>query len=229
MAARGFGLRIGVAAVIMLVAVVGGRVIPSLTRNWLVQRKEKSLPAPPMRRFDKAVLVVTVLALLCWVVRPAHGPTGALLLIVGMLHTARLLRWQGSKTFAEPLLLALHLGYAFLPLGALCIGVSILWQDLVPLAAAQHLWMGGTFGLMTLAMMTRAALGHTRQVLHAGRGTVAIYAFLISSVIARLCAGIWAGSATGLFTLSGVLWIAAFLGFAILYGSALVRAKSVGR
>ncbi|MEY8099511.1 NnrS family protein [Falsihalocynthiibacter sp. S25ZX9] len=224
-AAQGYGLRVGISAVVLMISVIGGRVVPSFTRNWLVQRKATRLPVPPMQRFDKATLLATVLALLLWVFAPAFALTGIALLIIGLLHFARLIRWQGAQTLAEPLLWVLHLAYAFLPLGALLEGFSILRPDLFPAIAAQHLWMAGAFGLMTLAMMTRATLGHTGQTLRAGLGTVAIFAFLIGSVIARLAAAFSSGAAMTLYSLSGALWIGAFLGFALFYGAALMKPK----
>jgi len=228
-AAQGAGLRLGVSAVVLMISVIGGRVVPSFTRNWLAQKKAKRLPVPPMQHFDKAVILTTVLALGFWVVAPNQPLSGVAFLIIGPLHIARLIRWQGSQTLAEPLLWVLHLGYFFLPLGAVFGGISILWPDLFAVAAAQHVWMAGAFGLMTLAMMTRATLGHTGQNLRAGPGTVAIYLALIASVITRLAAGYGTGSATSLYTLSGIFWIVAFLGFAILYGPSLMRPKPTRR
>ena len=224
-AAQGIGLRIGVAAVVMLISVIGGRVVPSFTRNWLVQQKSDRLPVPPMQRFDVAVLLATVLALGLWVAQPERTVTAAALMLIGLLHAARLRRWQGGQTLSEPLLSVLHLGYAFVPLGAVVEALSIFWPDLFALGAAQHVWMAGAFGLMTLAMMTRATLGHTGQTLHAGGGTVAIYLCLIGSVLARLCAALWLGSAMMLYAVSGLLWIGAFLGFVVVYGPLLMKPK----
>lgn len=224
-AAQGTGARLGISAVVMLIAVIGGRVIPSFTRNWLVKEKAERLPVPPMQRFDEVVLLSTALALGLWVIAPAIKETGGALGLIGLLHLARLVRWEGVQTLAEPLLWILHLGYAFVPLGALLGAFSILWPDLFPANAAQHLWMAGAFGVMTLAMMTRATLGHTGQSLHAGAGTLAVYLALVGSVLARLGAAIWVGSDMALYTLSGILWIGAFIGFAVLYGPLLMKPK----
>mgnify|MGYP002700204362 CR=1 FL=1 len=224
-AAQGVGLRIGVSAVVMMISVIGGRVVPSFTRNWLVQRKAERLPAPPMQGFDKAVLVFTAVALAGWCAAPAHLVTGGALLLAGVLHLARLVRWQGRQTLTEPLLWVLHLGYAFVPLGAVFLGLSIVMRDVFTISAAQHFWMAGAFGLMTLAMMTRATLGHTGQKLHAGPATLAIYLSLIGAVLARFGAALWVGSAMPFYTMSGVLWIAAFAGFAIAYGPCLMKPK----
>ena len=226
-AAHGIGLRCGVAAVLMMISVIGGRVIPSFTRNWLVRQKSDRLPVPPMQQFDRAALLLTGLALGFWVVTPNHVATGFGLLGIGVLHGLRLLRWQGLQTLTEPLLWILHIGYAFVPLGAVLAGAAVLWPDVVPAIAAQHLWMAGAFGVMTMAMMTRASLGHTGQSLHAGRGTVFIYLSLIGSITARIAAAIWVGSAMAFYVVSGVLWISAFLGFAVIYGPCLMKPKPV--
>jgi uncharacterized protein involved in response to NO len=222
-AAQGHGLRLGLGAGIMMIAVIGGRIIPSFTRNWLVRREHGRLPAPPMKRFDRVTLLVLLAALLLWVALPMHPLTGATLTLAGGLHVIRLCRWAGDRTLAEPLVTVLHVAYAFVPLGALALGAEILWSGTLGTAAAQHLWMGGAIGLMTLAVMTRATLGHTGQDLHAGVGTVAIYYALVVTVLARVAAGLWPDLAPHLHSVSGIGWIATFGGYALLYGPLLVR------
>ena len=91
------------------------------------------------------------------------------------LQIARLARWAGDRTFADRLVLVLHVGYAFVPLGFLLIGTSA-FTAAVPASAGIHAWTAGAIGLMTLAVMTRATLGHTGQPLQAGAATQAIYA-----------------------------------------------------
>ncbi|MFP4295817.1 MAG: NnrS family protein [Halothiobacillaceae bacterium] len=222
-AAQGAGLRLGLGAAIMMIAVIGGRIVPSFTRNWLVKRGAGRLPAAPMQRFDKAALLVLFGALLLWVTAPMHPVTGGALVLAGVLHLARLARWAGYRTWAEPLVTVLHAGYAFLPLGALALGAETLAPGLFGPAAAQHLWTGGAIGLMTLAVMTRATLGHTGQPLAAGPATVAIYLAVILAVLARVAAGLWPGLAGPLYTLSGLGWIGAYSGFALVYGRLLLR------
>ena len=188
-AAHGIGLRLGLGAGIMMVAVIGGRIVPSFTRNWLVKRGSSVLPAPPMQRFDKLALLILVLALLLWVAVPFAVVTGLALILAAGLHLWRLVRWTGHRTGGEPLVLVLHAGYAFVPLGALALGTAILWPEALGMAAAQHVWMAGAIGLMTLAVMTRATLGHTGHALTADAGTTAIYLLLTLSLLARFLAG----------------------------------------
>ena len=93
------------------------------------------------------------------------------------------------------------------------------------MAGAQHFWMAGAIGLMTLAVMTRATLGHTGQDLRAGAGTVAIYLALTLSVFARVVGGVWPEVSGPLHMAAGLFWIVAFGGFAVIYGALLWHRK----
>ncbi len=224
-AAQGFGQRLGVASVLLMISLIGGRVVPSFTRNWLVGAGQRNLPVPPMRRFDQVTMGVTAVALATWVVLPTSPLTGAFLIVMGILHLGRLFRWQGYRTLSEPLVWVLHLGYLFVPLGALLEGYAILHPDVLVLGAAQHLWMAGCFAMMTLGVMVRATLGHTGRPLTAGRGSVMVFMAIVASVALRISAGIWVDDAATLYTVSAVFWIGAFAGFGILHGSALLTPR----
>ncbi len=224
-AAGGYGLRIGLAAAVMMIAVIGGRIVPSFTRNWLVKRGPGRLPAPPMQSFDKIALLVLLVALTLWVAAPLDRTTATALLIGGALHLIRLTRWAGHRTWAEPLVLVLHLGYLFLPLGAICLAVELVLPGAFGMAAAQHLWLAGAIGLMTLGVMTRATLGHSGRALSAGVGTTILYLALIGAVSARVLAGVWPAQSEWLHSISGLCWLTAFGGFALLYGPLLLRPK----
>lgn len=224
-AAEGLGLRVGLSAALMLIAVIGGRIVPSFTRNWLVQRDGGRLPVPPEQWFDQISLFLLLLALAFWTLVPEHRFTGLGLLLAGAGQFARLARWAGDRTAGEPLVLVLHVAYGFLPLGALTTGAEIVWPGRFGGTAALHPWMAGAIGLMTLAVMTRATLGHTGQTLTADRATVAIYSAVLVSVIARLAAGLMPPFAQNLYALAGLAWILAFAGFAAVYGRLLVRPR----
>ena len=113
----GLGWRLGLAAVIVLISVVAGRIVPSFTRNWLVQRHSTHLPAEH-GWIDRAALGILHSGLFGWALFPAFRPFGLLLLLGAMLNVWRLLRWRGGATIAEPLLFILHVGYAWLVLGS---------------------------------------------------------------------------------------------------------------
>ncbi|WP_298863978.1 NnrS family protein [uncultured Sulfitobacter sp.] len=224
-AAQGVGMRLGVVSILIMISVIGGRIVPSFTRNWMIKQGQTDLPTPPMQRFDKATLVVTALALGIWVFMPDGKISGVALVLIAGLHIMRLARWKGINTLSEPLLWVLHLAYLMIPLGALSEGFAILQPDLIAIGSAQHLWMAGGFALMTLAVMVRATLGHTGQDLKASPAIVAIFGSVIAAVVMRLCAGIWPAGAMVLYSLSAVFWIGAFGGFAVLMGPSLLRKK----
>jgi uncharacterized protein involved in response to NO len=108
----------------MMIAVSGGQIVPSYSRNWLARREAGRLPVPPMQEFDKLALLALLSGRLAWVALPEHPATSAVLLHAGALHAVRLARWAGNRTLAEPLVAVLHLGNAFLPLGAEAIGAA---------------------------------------------------------------------------------------------------------
>ena len=113
---NGHSTRLGIAAIVMLIMLIGGRIIPSFTRNWLARRGPGRLPAP-FDRFDVAVMAVSGVALASWVVLPETIPTALFALAASGLNAARLYRWAGERTAVEPLVLILHVAYAFIPLG----------------------------------------------------------------------------------------------------------------
>ncbi|WP_299848256.1 NnrS family protein [uncultured Roseovarius sp.] len=224
-AARAAGFRVMLGAAVMMISVIGGRIIPSFTRNWLAGQGSTARPVPPMARFDKATLVLTLLAILLWVFAPRTDPTGIALILAGLVQALRLSRWCGHHCLSEPLVWVLHAGYVFIPVGALALGVGILGHGTFDPAAGQHLWMAGAIGLMTLAVMTRATLGHTGRDLTAGSATTMIYLALIAAVLVRLLAGFMPSSADVLYALSGGSWCLAFIGFAVIYGPLLLRPR----
>ena len=105
-------------------------------------------------------------------------------------------------------------------------GVAILWPDSLDEISARHLWLAGAIGVMTLAVMTRAILGHTGRQLVAGRGTIFVYLTMIAAVCLRFLAGFADEFLHALYMVSGLLWMVAFLGFILVYGPMLLQPKA---
>lgn len=222
-----YSSRIGIAAVLILIMVVGGRIIPSFTRNWLMRRQPGRLPIP-FGRFDTACIVLSGIGLALWVVVPEEAPTGVALLAAAVLNLVRLCRWAGHRTFADRLVLVLHVGYAFVPLGFLLAGLSAF--GITAPSAGIHAWTAGAIGIMTLAVMSRASLGHTGRALIASPALQAIYAAALIAALARICAVLHPAWSEGLLYVAAFAWAAAFLGFASLYAPilCLTRRKAAG-
>lgn len=218
----GIGLRLGLASALMLIALIGGRIVPSFTRNWLARREGALMPVP-FNRADGAVTVLTGAALVAFVLAPDGNASAALLGAAGLANLWRMGRWRGWQTMREPLLWVLHLAYAMLGFGFLAVAAAALgWLAPSP---ARHVWLAGAIGLMTLAVMTRASLGHAGLPLQAGRAITALYLTLAAAVPARLAAGLWPAE-IWLMHLSAVLWILAFGGFALLFWPILTRPRA---
>lgn len=215
------GNRLGIATLLMLIALVGGRIVPSFTRNWLAkQRPDAAMPAQggPL---DMAALAATFAALAAWVASPG-GPLAPWLAFAASLALGlRLARWRGLATLGEPLLLVLHAGYGWLVLGFALLGLSGV-VPIVPHSAALHALTVGAIGTMTLAVMTRATLGHGGQPLSANRATVLVYLLVTLAALARVAAPMAGGAYLALTWAAAAAWSGAFLLFAVSYGGLLL-------
>lgn len=199
--------RFGIAVLIFLIMLIGGRIIPSFTRNWLARTDATQMPMP-FGRFDAICLIVGALSLLAWSAAPYAHASGALLLGAGVLHILRLMRWRGLASLAEPLLFMLHAAYALVPAGLIAAGAVPF--DLLPPAAAVHILGIGAIGGMTLAVMMRATMGHSGRALHAGPVLTLGFALLLASSALRLAGNMpliagWDGIDTAAY-----LWSAGF-------------------
>jgi uncharacterized protein involved in response to NO len=213
--------RMALALVMVLLALIGGRVTPNFTGEFLVEHGRTEQPAP-FSRYDGLSVVLVVFAAVAWIVQPNATATGWMFVTAGLANLGRLSRWHGWGTWREPLVLVLHLGYGWLALSLLILGCSILGIGL-PTADAVHALTTGAVGVMTLAVMTRASLGHTGRPRHAGPLTVCIYMLVTVGALLRV-----GGPTTGLPTnlvlgLAAVGWSGAYLLFAVVYGPFLLR------
>lgn len=215
------GAEIGLAGIVMLIALIGGRIIPAFTRNWLVNTgRAGTLPVEP-GRFDAAVLIVTVAGLVAWLGWATEPATGWLAAALAAAHALRLLRWRGWRTAPEPLLWVLHLGYLWLPVGFALVAAAALAPGRVAEAAPLHAFAAGAMGTMMLAMMTRATLGHTGRALTADRATTAIYLLVTAAAVSRLVAALVPALYGPAIGLSGAGWILAFGLYLVAYAPKL--------
>lgn len=217
-----FAWRFGLASISMLILLVGGRVTPSFTRNWLVKQGRTKLPAP-FATFDKLALASAAIALVAWIVGGHTALAGILLFIAGSLNLARLFRWQGQQTLAEPLVAVLHVGYGWTALGLVLLGVDGLVGGL-PISAVHALTAGGV-STMTLAVMTRASLGHSGRPLHASPAIVAIYALVNLGAILRATADLWPMAYTHTIALAGGIWASGFLLYVLVFAPMWLRPR----
>ncbi|QRM57145.1 NnrS family protein [Sinorhizobium sp. BG8] len=215
-------IRLAVAAYVVLIMIVGGRIVPSFTRNWLNKFGRTDFPVP-YNRFDMVAILAGTGALGLWAILPQHPASAAAGLAAAALHCIRLHRWRGWTVLPERILVILHIAYVFVPLGLLAIGLSALGY--LEERSVLHLLSVGAIACMMLAVMTRASLGHTGRALVASRTTVASYAALVLCALVRPLAEVLPDLTSALYSTSALLWIAAFGLYCLEYAPILARKR----
>jgi len=203
------GHRLAVDLLALLIAIIGGRVVPAFTTNALRRMGEQKLP---VNHAPLNVLGIACVALfaLSNTVMPDAPVTGWLGLAAALLNGARLAGWRGTRTLSDPIVAVLHAGFGWLVIGLGLKAWATLGGDLSP-QTALHALTAGAAGTMILAVMSRAALGHTGREIAAAPGTVAAYILVSASALIRIVTP-WAFPEyynEGML-ISGLLWIAAF-------------------
>ncbi|ESQ87897.1 hypothetical protein ABAC460_17045 [Asticcacaulis sp. AC460] len=222
-------IRIALAVILTLISLIGGRIIPSFTTNWLKKQKIASLPAA-FSKFDLFIVILTGTSLVVWASDRLDVVAGCLLCAAGGLNMVRLVRWRGLSTSGEPLVWILHIGYAWLAIGLLLLGMATLhtasgFGPDVSQQSGLHALTAGAIGVMTLAVMTRASLGHTGRPLVADQGTTILYLLVNLAAAVRVLAGFAPQFYLPGLVVSSLLWTGAFGGFCILYGPALLKPR----
>ncbi len=214
------GWRAAIALVILMISMIGGRIIPSFTRNWMVRKGARdNLPTQP-QSLDLLIIASTALSLASWLIFSGQRFTGFMLILAAVAQALRLSRWGGRRTATDPLVLILHVGYAWIPLGLFLLGVSIAGAN-IPRSAGVHALTAGAMSTMILAVMSRASLGHTGRELTAAPITIVAYACVTAGAVLRVLASLGMGSYAGLLEIAGATWGAAMLLFVIAYRAVL--------
>jgi len=215
-----YGIRAAIGLVVMMISLIGGRIVPSFTRNWMAKQGIKDrLPGQPTR-FDVLALAATAVALFTWVIAPQSFAAGSVLLGAAIMQAGRLMRWGGLRSARDPIVFILHIGYAWVPTGLLLLAASILGAR-IPSSAAIHALTAGAMATMILAVMTRATLGHTGRELKASPATVVIYSLVTLGAALRVSAPLGLLDYTLGMEIAAVAWGAAFLLFLAFYGPIL--------
>jgi len=219
----GLAERCAIAVMAALIALIGGRIVPSFTHNWLAKKNAAKLSARS-GAIDYLALGLTLLALVRWAVEPEGEVTGLLAGLAAVANLVRLVRWRGWLTLSEPLVWVLHIGYLWIAIGLALIGVAAT-NDIVPPSGAIHALTAGAMGTMTLAVMSRATLGHSGAPLEAGTTLTLAYLLVTLAAISRVAAAIWSDAAIELLLVSGAAWIAAFVFYLAALGPLLIWAR----
>lgn len=195
-------LRLGLDVVLLVMAVMAGRVVPMFTNNAL-RAGARSLPG--LERAALGSLALLVLA----TVLEAEAFAGMVALAAAVLHAARLALWKPWATRRRPILWILHVAYGWIVVHLALRGLAAF--ELAPGTAATHALTAGAIGALTLGMMTRTARGHTGRPLEAGATEVAAYALVVAAAVVRVLVPLAAPAlyVTAVMA-SGLLWSIAF-------------------
>ena len=218
------GADLGLDTLALLIAILGGRVVPAFTTNALAAGGRRGLVRAADRR-DVVAVATVVLVLLADGLSPWIGTTvpALLALLAAAANAWRMVGWGTPATRHAPIVWVLHLGYAWLAVGLAAKGLGGL--GLIDPASARHGIAVGAVGTMPLAVMTRAALGHTGRPIVAAKPIVLAYVLVSLAAIGRLAAPL----ADWLVSTSGLAWSLAFVLFTVVYAPILCRPRPDGR
>ncbi|MGI2259999.1 NnrS family protein [Shewanella sp. GXUN23E] len=203
--------------IVLLIALLGGRVIPFFTERATQWQRGANIPLLEGITFGAIlVLVLTMISQQPLLIRLAAAVGAALLLI-------RQLRWGIRHCLPNPLLWSLHLSYLCIPTGLLLIAAGL------PISAGFHLMAVGGVGGMILAMMARVSLGHTGRPLKAPAVMPYCFAFLLLGAGLRAMASIVPTFFQLGVLLAAIAWLLAFGGFCLVYARMLCSPRADGK
>jgi uncharacterized protein involved in response to NO len=218
-------VRVALLTLVMMVVVIGGRIVPSFTHNWL---HLQAVPGAMPRRNARLDLlsVASVAGLVLVSALPlADAWIGAMAVVAGLANAARFAGWRGLATWRSPIVVVLHVGYAWIVAGLLLLAAAKLGGP-ISAASAMHALGTGGVGTMILAVMSRASLGHTGRPLIAHPAIAAAYALVSLAALLRVFGPVLYPQAyNALMLAAGLAWITAFAVFALIYLPALTSPR----
>lgn len=202
-------IRVAVASIVGLMAVIGGRVVPALTESYV-----HSIGGRPLVRRSPALDAMAGLAtagtLIAWIAIPQAPLTGALCAISSLLQLLRLAQWRGWQAEGNGSILALHIGYCWIAIGFALMAIHILAAEHLEQAAAVHAWTTGAIGTLGLAIMSSMIRKHTGHSFISSWPATAAFVSVTLSTLARLAAEASPINADTWIVISAGLWIGAF-------------------
>ena len=221
------GARAAIDILVLLITVIGGRIVPAFTTTYLKLRGAKRLPQS-RAVLDRLAIGLMALLLIAEVTVGAGPVTGTVALAAAVAQAVRLSQWRGLATVRVPILFVLHVGYAWLVVGLALKGASA-FLDWLPETGALHALTLGTVGTMMMAVMSRAALGHTGRKLNAHPVTVAAYVLISIAAALRIAAPLLPAASIHVMACSAIAWSLAFALFLWVYAPIVVRPRVDGQ
>jgi uncharacterized protein involved in response to NO len=220
-------LLVGIDIVLVLITMIGGRIVPAFTASALRQGNINA-PVRSHRPLDIATLLSMVGVVLIDVLRPGSHAAGIVAAIAAALQFARLAGWQGRHTLRKPIVWVLHTSYLWLPLG-LALKATFLLSGIASAAQWLHALTIGAAASMIVAVITRAALGHTGRPLVVSPGIATAYVLLSLAALVRVFVDVPGLEREWAVRASAGLWILAFLLVLVTYAPILWSPRADGK
>jgi len=197
----------GIDLVLILLTVIGGRIVPAFTANALRSRGE-TVTVRSTRALEVIVIGAMVVLAIVDFFRPSGWPVAAVAGIAAIAHVVRLSGWHIRRSFAQPIVWILHAAYAWLPIGLALRCLYLLWGfDWA--AHWLHALTMGAASTMIVAVITRAALGHTGRALEVHRSVAIAYVLLLLATLVRVFGGVVLPYESSVW-IAGGLWVVTF-------------------
>jgi uncharacterized protein involved in response to NO len=219
-------LAMALVAASALMLVIGGRITPAFSGNWLrANGGDSQIIRNPL--WLERLTLAAMVALCVSLPLGNHVLTGTLALLAAIISLARITLWRGWLVRREPMLWILHLSLLWIPVGLMLLAGSRagLWPD--------NVWMHaigiGAMGALILGVISRVSLGHTGRPLTLPAGMVSAYVLIHSSALIRVLTALQILPWQRGIELSAVLWILAWLVFLIRYTPVLLHPRVDGK
>jgi uncharacterized protein involved in response to NO len=223
-----FGELIGIGAALdvflVLIVVIGGRVIPQITREALIRLGRKSAIAENSW-LDRFAIAAIVFVLLADLIVPHSQLAGDVSLGAALVQAARLAQWKGYRAIRDPLVWVLHLSYAWLIAGLLLKGLWLVWGAFFA-SEWVHALTVGAFATMIMAIMTRGSLVETGRPLVASDAMGWTYLTISFAALVRVFGPALFPQAGGAaIAIAGLAFLEAFAVFLWLYAPVLANPR----
>lgn len=217
----------GVMLITLVVAIIGGRVMPMFTANGTGTAK-----VAPIKWLELSslfsLLAVAALAFSGYDLLP-QGALVGLLAFSAVANGWRFGRWGFWRCWRLPLLWSLHFSFAFIPLGLIALALHHAGL-LASGSAALHCFAVGAIGGMILAMISRVSLGHTGRLLEPPALMSAAFALILLSALVRVVLPALVPTYMNWgIALAGFSWVAAYGIFLVCYTPFLLAPRLDGR
>lgn len=217
------GIRLAVGVFVLLLAVMGGRVIPFFIERGLPGVRNHTWPW-----LEKLAIGSVLLFVLGDLFFPRSHITIAITFAAALVHIVRVGGWYHNRIWSVSLLWVLFIGYAWVGLGLLLHGLAAMGQ-INPMLAL-HAFTVGSIGVLTLGMMARVAIGHTGRMMKAHPIMGLAFAFVTVAAVVRVILPIlFPALYVRWIDIAGLLWLLAFIPFLVIYYPILTKPRVDGQ